>query len=268
MANPRFGFSSLGTHSYETAFEQAGEMGADFVELTMNDYSEDVLRSDGDTIRGLTDRIDVDVLVHLPHGGDDQMIASSDPDVQAASLKRFTRALEAAGGIDAEKAVIHVDAKHHRARIEGPGADKLVADVATIADHGRDHDVELCIENSLGRPRRRLSPYEAVELADATDASVTLDTGHARVMGYESADMAELLVRHGDLVSHFHLNDTRKQADEHLPFGAGTIDFEQLFAALPDDWAGTLTTEVSTDAYDYIAIGLERLGATWSAAQQ
>lgn len=268
MAAPRFGFSSLGSHPYETAFEEAGAMDADFVELTMNDYGAEQLRAERDMVCQLAADHGVDVLVHLPHGGDDQMIGSADPSVQAASIDRFSDALAAAGEIGAEKAVIHIDAKRHRARLDGPGADELVSDVATLADRARDHGIELCIENSLGRPRRRLSPYEAAELAVASDAAMTLDTGHARVMGYSTAAMAELLTRHADVVSHFHLNDTRRASDEHLPFGAGNVPFETLFEALPTDWAGTLTTEVSTDSYAYIAFGLDLLESTWAAAQE
>ena len=268
MAHARFGFSSLGSHPYATAFKEAEAMDADFIEFTMNDYGADLLRAERATIKELAGDHGVDLLVHLPHGGDDQMIASADSSVQAASLERFADSLDAAGAIGAEKAVIHVDAKRYRARLDGPGADDLIGDVSTLADRARDHGIELCIENSLGRPRRRLSPYEAAELAVAARASMTLDTGHARVMGYSTDEMAELLALHGDVVSHFHLNDTRRASDEHLPFGAGNITFETLFEALSPDWDGTLTTEVSTDSYDYIAFGLERLKSTWTAAQQ
>ena len=41
-------------------------------------------------------------------------------------------------------------------------------------------------------------------------------------------------------------------ADEHVPFGSGTIDFHAIFDTLPDDWDGTLSLEVFTLDYGYI----------------
>jgi sugar phosphate isomerase/epimerase len=48
--------------------------------------------------------------------------------------------------------------------------------------------------------------------------------------------------------------------DEHLPFGSGTIDFDRIFDSLRDaDWTGTLSLEVFTLDYDYVATSLDRL---------
>jgi sugar phosphate isomerase/epimerase len=90
---------------------------------------------------------------------------------------------------------------------------------------------------------------------------MTLDTGHARVSGLDSAEIASFVGEHADRISHFHLNDTRGPSDEHLPFGAGTIDFEVIFDALPDDWEGTMSLEVFTLDFDYIGASKERLDA-------
>ncbi|WP_254535992.1 sugar phosphate isomerase/epimerase family protein [Halomarina litorea] len=72
--------------------------------------------------------------------------------------------------------------------------------------------------------------------------------------------MANFAAAHGERISHFHLNDTRRARDEHLPFGSGTIDFAAIFDAL-GDWTGTLSLEVFTLDFEYVATSKERLDA-------
>ena len=256
------GFSSLARDGIETDVEHAGECGMDFVELTMNDYSAAELSANADRIRTLAEEHDLDLLVHLPHGGSDAMVGSSDEEVRRESRRQFETAIEAAGEIGAEKAVLHVDAADELLLTEVGRSEDLRETVDELATTARRHDVEICVENMLARRRRRMSPADVYELVDRTGTSMTFDTGHARSLGYDDADMVRFLAAHGDVVSHFHLNDTRGTGDEHLPFGAGNVDFEALFSALPADWEGTLTLEISTPSYEYIAFSHRRLRET------
>jgi sugar phosphate isomerase/epimerase len=50
---------------------------------------------------------------------------------------------------------------------------------------------------------------------------VCLDTGHAAV----NKNAAELVASLGDVIAHFHVHDNHGARDEHLPIGAGSIDF-------------------------------------------
>jgi sugar phosphate isomerase/epimerase len=101
-----------------------------------------------------------------------------------------------------------------------------------------------------------------------TDAMLTIDTGHARIAGYEAADLAEFLAVHGDRVSHFHLNDTTGPSDDHLSFGAGTIDFETIFEPLHRaDWSGTLSVESKSCQPAYLDLSLQQLDAVLDAGR-
>ena len=259
MATFHTGFSSLGDGSDTVEFERGSQYDFDFIELTMNDYPADDLSADADRIRTLADEHGLELLVHLPHGGRDNMLGSSDDRVREESLRRFKSAVDAAGAIGARKAVLHVDSRDELLLSEAGRFDELCTTVEHLAAAARDHDVELCVENMVGRQRRRLSPRDVSRLVDNTDTSMTFDTGHARTMGYDDQDMAAFVQAHGHEVSHFHLNDTRGAADEHLPFGAGTIDFETIFAALPVEWEGTLTLEIGTSTEEYIEFSHQTL---------
>lgn len=259
MPDVDIGFSSLGNESYRTPLEQARGLPVDFVELTMNDHAPSVLSAHADDIRELVDAAEIGLTVHLPHGNEDNMLASSDDEIRQRSAETFRDALDAAGEIGARKAVIHVDAADHRLLLEVDRLADLVVAVDDLADYAAEHGIELCVENMRGTSRRRLCPDDVARLAVDTGAGMTLDTGHARTVGYSDDDIADFLERHADLVSHFHLNDTRGASDDHLPFGAGTTDFRRIFGALPDGWTGTLDLEVSVPTYEYVAISVEQL---------
>lgn len=258
MNDVRRGFSSLGRYPLEVALERGGEYGFDFVELTMNDYGAEQLTSDADAIRELAAEHGLDLLVHLPHGSDDDMVGSSDESVREESVAKMEASIRAAGAVGAEKAVIHVDTNDALHLLESGDIDELVGTVADLDAFARDHGVELCVENMLGR---RPTPRDLAPFAERAGVALTVDTGHARSVGYDDGDIASFVGAHAGSVSHFHLNDTRGTADEHLPFGAGAVDFERIFAALPGGWSGTLTLEITTPEYGYIEFSLEQLDA-------
>ena len=262
MSTFHTGFSSLGADGYETELDRGGEYGFDFVELTMNDYPAAELDANADRIRSLAREHGLDLIVHLPHGGRDAMIGSTDDRVREKSIQQFAAAIEAAGSIGAGKAVLHADSSDELLLAEAGRFDELYTAVEELAEVANENDVELCVENMLGRKRRRLSPRDVVRVAERTGASMTFDTGHARTMGYDDEAAASFLREHADVVSHFHLNDTRGPSDEHLPFGAGTIDFETILGSLPADWEGTLTMEISTPSYDYVEFSHRKLLCT------
>jgi sugar phosphate isomerase/epimerase len=135
--------------------------------------------------------------------------------------------------------------------------------VAQLNAVAADHGVEICAENMFGA-YATIDELEHV-LAD-TDASLTVDTGHARIEGYSATEMADFLAAHSGRVSHIHCNDTRGQSDEHLPIGAGTIDFETVLAPLVErDWDGTVSVEVLTRNFEYIEHSIDQLDATLAA---
>jgi len=137
-----------------------------------------------------------------------------------------------------------------------PAAGGDVAAVEELHRYGRERSVAVLPENVPG-------PFVSVEtfptLFDRTDASMTLDTGHARVSGFEDDDIVDYVANHGDRIAHVHLNDTRGPRDEHLPVGMGTVDFAAILGALSDDWAGTLTVEALTADFEYVETGVRRV---------
>jgi hypothetical protein len=184
MGPIRTGFSSLGTHSVETAFERGAAYGFDFVESTMNDYDRGLLADEAAAIRSLAADADLDVVVHLPFGRDDLAVGSSDDDARATSLAALKACVRAAGDVGAEKGVLHVEASSDAPHLlETDGIAELVTTLVELDGFARERGVELCAENMLRRPPRL--PDLAV-LLGRPNLSLTLDTGHARANGRDT----------------------------------------------------------------------------------
>lgn len=255
MPDIRTGFVTQVDMELAEAFRVADETGCDHVEIMMEgDTDRAGLAERTGEIRGLADEHDVDILVHLPFNLD---IGSPHEHVRDGATREVKAAIETAADIGAEKGVLHAASD---AWMPGYGVEpveaRILDAVRTLDAHGADHDVAICVENV---PNQFFDVRDFPYLFEQTDAAMTLDTGHARMSGMEQAEMASFIDEFADRIGHVHLNDTRQPEDEHLPFGAGDLDFDRLLAPLMDGWTGTLSLEVFTHDWDYIRYSTERL---------
>lgn len=253
--NPSIGFVTQGWMEREAAIAWAGDNGFDYVEILMdgNDHRERLEPAVEDVRAAATDA-GVDLAVHLPFP---TPIGSPHEHVREGALREQEACLDLAGDIGAGKAVLHPESGAWGAAWSDEQVRPHIDDAVTrLARYGAERGVEVCAENLFNKP---YTLHEMDRLLERTPASMTLDTGHARVVGTDEEGVAAFLREWRDRVSHVHLNDTRRPRDEHLPFGAGTIDFRTELAALGEGWSGTLSLEVFTGSYDYLAESKERL---------
>lgn len=95
--------------------------------------------------------------------------------------------------------------------------------------------------------------FRPAELADRTDRiTARLEEEGLDLVVHLPTQVAEFVADHEDRIGHVHVNDNREATDEHLPVGAGDIDFETVLGAFSPDWEGTFTLEVSTSSYPYL----------------
>jgi sugar phosphate isomerase/epimerase len=254
------GFAPIIHEDIEAAFTTADDSAFDFVEVQMNHWGDQWLRRNRDHLRDIAGEATADILVHLPYGNEDESVAASDLTVRAESTERYQSCIETAASVGAKKGVLHVETDDDSPHLANGGRqDELVETLRALDQFAHDRKCIICVENL---PDRYPDLDDLEVLAERTDLQFTVDTGHAKVNGYSDEEIAQFVGKHGDRISHFHLNDTRKPADEHLPFGAGNIDFGQIFTRLPSSWNGTLTMEIKTFDYDYIRFSGEMLEGT------
>lgn len=242
---------------YDEAFRAADAMGLDYVEL-MLDGDHERSRLDPDAVAAVADDHGLDVLVHLPFSFDP---CSPHEHVREGALRELDAAMATASRFDTRKAVVHATSNAWPPAWDDDRiADGIVSALAELDDIAADHGIELCVENI---PRDRFGLADFPRLFEETDVSMTFDTGHAYLEGYDSAAQAAFIDEHTDRVSHLHINDVRKRADEHVPVGAGLLDFGRICAPLE---TATLSAEVFTHSLDYIEESVERLRATVDGA--
>lgn len=248
----RLGFVAQLVMDWDQTLAEAARMDLDYVELMMDgDTDRTALAEMNEEVRASAADHDLDLLVHLPFALD---IGSPYEHLREGACREIEAALDAAGSIGAKKAVLHASSDAFPPAWDREVVQEHIHDsVRRLDAYGTEQGVEVCVENI---PEGWLTLDEFPAVFERTDASMTLDTGHAYVDGYDSTAQREFVAEHADRISHVHVNDTRKAADEHLPTGAGFLEFDTILEPLDE---ATVSVEVFTPSYDYVEMSVETL---------
>ena len=256
MSDTPIGFvtqTHTGAVTPRESIQWAADLGYDFVELYMDGRSERT-GLDREAITATLEESEVGCLVHLPFV--DLDLGTPRNKVREGSIRELRACLDAAAELGATKAVLHASTHATEPEwSERTTKPRILASVRELEAYATAREIELCVENL---PEDVYSIHTIDEILAETDASLTIDTGHARVSGFSADETAEFLDSHRERVSHIHINDARQARDEHVPIGSGTTDFETILAPLAG-WEGTLSVEAYTFDKDYMWISKEKL---------
>ncbi len=246
--------------------EEIGEMGFDYVEITMDapEATPQKLLAHKSRIHELVKRYGMGLTGHLP-----TFVWTSDlyESLRKVSLQENFDALEAAAQLGIRKVVLH----------PGPitGLGKLVLNrakeygmesIALISKKAESLAITVCLENMFPQANVFSNPHEFQEVFDAfPDLRLTLDIGHANLGGGRNRSF-EFIQRYGYRIGHVHANDNFGKEDNHLPIGAGIIDFGKILKQLKGaHYDETLTLEVFSRDRDYLLISKEKIKKMWDA---
>lgn len=246
--------------------EEIGEMGFDYVELTMDppEATPQKILAQKRSIRGILDRYGMGIVGHLP-----TFVWPSDlyESLRRVSLQENFDALEAGSELGIEKMVLHPGlitglGKLLLDRAKGYGMEAI----ETILKKAITLDVTLCIENMFPQAHFLSQPPEFQPVFDAfPELRLTLDIGHANLGGGKNRS-SEFIQRYGHRIGHVHANDNFGKEDNHLPIGAGIVDFEKVLRELREaQYDETITVEVFSRDRDYLKISKEKIKRMWEA---
>ena len=234
------------------SFERIDRLGPryDFIELGIDEGGVPAAEVSPTVVREHVTAADCDLCIHLPFKQD---LVTPVPEINDAIIEFLTRLLEWASAADASKAVLHGTARdpHDRALRE-----IAREQLQTIADRGREHGVEIVLEN-VGHQPRGFQLSVLADLAEQTETAVCFDIGHA-YMEEGQDGIKRFLKIAGDRISHLHIHDARSRGDTHLPVGAGEIDYTPLAERLPE-FHGTVALEIFTDDRPLLADSADRI---------
>ncbi|MBA2882479.1 sugar phosphate isomerase/epimerase [Desulfosalsimonas propionicica] len=118
----------------------------------------------------------------------------------------------------------------------------------------------VCVENLFPRSLSLVRPEDFDAVFNAfPNAQLTLDTCHAHIQS-ETERILVFIKRFASRIGHVHASDNRGRDDDHLPIGAGTIDFAEVVKAFKQiGYNKTITLEVFAKDRDYLRISRDKL---------
>ena len=206
-----------------------GALGFDYLELAM-DHPEAHYSYISGNIKKISSELqhhNMGILCHLPTFVSPADLTDS---IRHASVSEMCRSLSVAADLGAEKVVLHPP------MIGGMGgyvvdkvkkyAFEFLSELVKLSD---TVGITICLENMMPRNGFGVEPFELAEIFTTfPQLRFTLDTGHANLDNKGSNRLNTLVSHFGDMIGHVHLSDNLGIHDDHLPLGAGIIDFRRL----------------------------------------
>lgn len=246
--------------------EEIGKLGFDYVELTFDppEATPQKILKQKRSIHELLKRYEIGIAGHLP-----TFVWTSDlyDSLRKASLQENLEAIEASAELGIKKLVLHPGyitgmGKFVRDKAKGYG----LKSIEVLLKKANGLGLTLCIENMFPQANFLTQPQEFQEVFESfPEIRLALDIGHANLGGDRNSAI-EFIQRFGYRIGHIHANDNFGKEDNHLPIGAGLIDFERILKALKQTpYDETMTVEVFSKDRDYLRMSMEKLKKMWEA---
>ena len=241
--------------------ESLGNMGFDYLEVAMDPpqgHHRVIGAIEKDFIKAL-ERSKLSVVCHLP-----TFLSSADltESLRSASLDEVFASLELAARLQTLKVVLHPGhaaglGRFVMEKVKENGLKSLDAIVAKAHELG----LCLCLENMFPRGHWLVRPEDFRDVLDSFPSLyLTLDTGHAHMADPKDNLALEFVKNFSHRIGHVHASDNFGVEDNHLPIGAGTIDFLPLVRALKSKgYNDTITLEVFSRDRDYVKISRQKM---------
>lgn len=243
---------------------EIGELDFDYIEISMDapEATPEKIISQKNDILNLIKNYNMDIVGHLP-----TFVFTTDlyESIRRASLEENLKALDALSELGVKKAVLH------SGYVTGLG--KFVLDrikkyaiesIEMILRRSKDFGIRICLENMFSQSNFLSDPNDFKELFDLLpEIFLTLDLGHANI-GMGKNKSIEFIHSFPKKIIHIHANDNFGKEDNHLPIGAGMIDFEKIFKELKKvQYDETITLEVFSRDRDYLKISKDKIKMIW-----
>jgi sugar phosphate isomerase/epimerase len=130
-----------------------------------------------------------------------------------------------------------------------------------LADEAAKRDLTIIVENVPGN----FSSVAALRsiLDSVPSLRFHLDVGHAFIRRNR---FRQLLSAFKDKIVHLHLSDNRMREDDHIPLGAGNINWTEVIGAIKQiGYDSTITLEVFSSDLRYVIGSRDKLRELWKS---
>ncbi|HUT71999.1 MAG TPA: sugar phosphate isomerase/epimerase family protein [Desulfatiglandales bacterium] len=243
-------------------------LGFDYLELAMDPPQAHyrVIREKKVELLKALDRHTMHVVCHLP-----TFVSTADltDRLRETSLAEVLDSLETAAELKPLKVVLHPST------VRGLGVfvmeqvkEYLLKSLELIVEKADHLGLCLCIENMFPQYYSLVNAEDFVEVFERFPTlRLTLDTGHGQIESAGRKRTVEFIERFADRLYHVHASDNLGKADDHLPIGAGVIDFQEVVKALKaSGYDETVTFEVFSRDRDYLRLSKTKWEALFREA--
>jgi sugar phosphate isomerase/epimerase len=243
--------------------EAISGLGFDYLELTMDPphAHHTTIRRQKDAILKNLENFEMKLICHLP-----TFLSTADltDSLRQTSVRETLESLEVAALLEPLKIVLHPSYITGLSVFVVDKAKKLAMEsLSQIVEKADNLGLQLCIENMFPRSNSLVQPQDFLEIFDKFPTlKFTLDTGHAHIGGAGDKRNLDFLDKLSDRIAHVHASDNFGKEDNHLPIGAGTIDFYKIIRGLKAiGYDDTVTFEIFSKDRDYLRISREKFAA-------
>lgn len=241
------------------------EMEFDFLELSMDPpYCDSKsLKKQQRVIQESLAQHHLDLVCHLP-----TFLSTADltDGIRQASIDETLDSLEAAAALKPLKVVLHPSYMTGMAVFFPELARRhAMESLAIIVEKAHALGLHLCLENMFPRTKWLTSPEEFVDiLAGFSTVDLVLDIGHAHIEDARGSKCLRFIEMFAGRIGHLHVSDNFCKEDQHLPIGAGIIDFSRVVKALKEKgYDDTITLEVFSRNRDYVEMSKKKMEKMW-----
>lgn len=256
----RFGVMNNPLLDLQREIEHVGQSPFDYIELALDPpgaHYYDVLTRVPELGRLLQVQ-NLPAVCHMP-----TFVSAGDlsPHIREGSLLEVVGGMEAAAALGARKIVLHPPFFSGMGRYARETSIELMLEsLDFLMAKAYEYSLEVCLENLDGRDEELGSnPTSMCRLLERyPDAYMTFDIAHAFVQGGHAAIEGFFALCH-ERIRHVHISDNWGQTDDHLPLGAGKLDWPTIVALLQKyGYDDTVTLEVFAPDRTYQNVSLER----------
>jgi len=241
--------------------EAISELGFDYMELTMDAPQAHyrIIHQQKEELLKALDRCEMGLICHLP-----TFVSTADltDSLREASLNEVLESLEVAAELRPMKVVLHPSViRGLSVFVIDQARQFALKSLEAIAERADNLGLCICLENMFPQVNYLVNPDDFIEIFTRfSNLKMTLDTGHANIESKGCEKILTFIERFSDRIYHIHANDNLGKEDNHLPIGAGTIDFQEIVKALKGiGYDETITLEVFSRDRDYLRLSREKI---------
>ncbi len=261
-----FGAMNFPIYPVIDEINRIADMGFDYLELSMDPPGahHTTVKAEAPLIRSTLANRGLALICHLPTF---VSIADLTASIRRASLDEMCRSLQVAADLGAVKVVFHPGAVRGMGHFVPDTARAYCLESLDAINHlAAGLGLPLCIENMFPGYGAYFKPGEYEPIFERyPDMQMTLDAGHAHIGAVDGSRLRRFVKRFADRIDHLHISDNSGTADEHLPTGGGSIDFQWLVKELKaTGFNTTVTFEIFTGKTGDLKASREEFKQWWN----